>query len=354
MAFQISAGWAKGMRLATPAGESTRPTSAKVRAAVLNMLQTSLGEALVLDLFAGSGAVGIEAVSRGARGCVFVEKEPAAARVLSKNLDELRRRAASQKLGEPAPLAIVAGDAGGALGKLGRFGAFDVVFVDPPYAEGAAWMQTHGEALAACVGADGMLVVEAAASDAAVLAGLALAGLALEKSRAYGDTVVTVWSRRDARDGADGEEGRGRDGRGVMRIAVYTGSFDPMTLGHFDVIERSSRLFDKLIVAIGEARGKVPLFSAEERLSMTRELSHSLRNVEARSFSGLAVEFAKSVGARGDGARSSLVGGLLLRDADGFDEPCDEPQHRDCLFPNEPAVQPYLVEPCEGDRAASR
>lgn len=83
--------------------------------------------------------------------------------------------------------------------------------------------------------------------------------------------------------------------RPVNRLAVYTGSFDPMTLGHLDIIGRASRLFDELIVAIGEARGKVPLFPASERLELIAAACKSLPNVRTETFSGLAVEFAKKV-----------------------------------------------------------
>src|SRR5688500_11975369 len=82
---------------------------------------------------------------------------------------------------------------------------------------------------------------------------------------------------------------------GSSHIAVYTGSFDPMTLGHYDVIKRASRLFGKLIVAIGEARGKEPLFPVAERLEIIRTTCAGLGQVEVTSFQGLAIEFAASM-----------------------------------------------------------
>ena len=81
------------------------------------------------------------------------------------------------------------------------------------------------------------------------------------------------------------------------RIGVYTGSFDPLTLGHLDVIRRAASLFDTLIVAIGIARGKSTLFTLDERLCMIREVCADLGNVKTDSFSGLAVEYARDVGA---------------------------------------------------------
>ena len=77
------------------------------------------------------------------------------------------------------------------------------------------------------------------------------------------------------------------------RVAIYTGSFDPITLGHLNVIERGSRLVDKLIVGIGVNAEKPPLFSPAERLQLVRKATEHLDNVEVRTFSGLAVSFVR-------------------------------------------------------------
>jgi pantetheine-phosphate adenylyltransferase len=82
------------------------------------------------------------------------------------------------------------------------------------------------------------------------------------------------------------------------RIAVYTGSFDPITLGHLNVIERSSRLVDKLIVGIGVNIEKQSLFSPDERVELVRRSVAHLDNVEVQSFSGLSVSFVRACGAR--------------------------------------------------------
>ena len=82
------------------------------------------------------------------------------------------------------------------------------------------------------------------------------------------------------------------------RIAVYTGSFDPITLGHLNVIERASRLVDKLIVGIGINIEKQSLFSPEERVDLVRRSVERLKNVEVAAFSGLAVNFVRAQGAR--------------------------------------------------------
>ena len=82
------------------------------------------------------------------------------------------------------------------------------------------------------------------------------------------------------------------------RIAVYPGSFDPVTLGHLDVMERVSRLFDRLIVGVGVNMEKQAMFTAEERVEMIRGATGDLKNLEIRTFSGLAVQFVRECGAR--------------------------------------------------------
>ncbi len=79
--------------------------------------------------------------------------------------------------------------------------------------------------------------------------------------------------------------------------AVYVGSFDPLTLGHQDIIERGARLFDHLTVGIGINPDKEPLFSVEERMDLTRQTLSRFSNVEVKCFEGLAVHFTRACGA---------------------------------------------------------
>ena len=89
-----------------------------------------------------------------------------------------------------------------------------------------------------------------------------------------------------------------------MKCAVYPGSFDPVTLGHMDIIKRASSLFDRLIIAVLNNRAKTPLFSVEERVKMLEEATKDLPNVEVKSFGGMTVDFARECGA------NALVRGL--------------------------------------------
>jgi 16S rRNA (guanine(966)-N(2))-methyltransferase RsmD len=122
---RVIAGEFKGRRLVAPRGHATRPTADQVRLALMDALAPWLPGARVLDLFAGSGGVGIEALSRGAAHATFVERDPRALRALRTNVTSLglARRA-----------SVVRGDALRALDALGRAGArFAVIFLDPPY-----------------------------------------------------------------------------------------------------------------------------------------------------------------------------------------------------------------------------
>ncbi len=124
--MRVIAGEAKGRRLLAPRGLGTRPTADRVREALFNILGPRVAGAAVLDLFAGSGAVGIEALSRGAARAVFVERDRAAVAALRANL---------ARLGLGPRARVIARDAEAALRDLGRQATrFDLVFLDPPYA----------------------------------------------------------------------------------------------------------------------------------------------------------------------------------------------------------------------------
>lgn len=83
-----------------------------------------------------------------------------------------------------------------------------------------------------------------------------------------------------------------------MSVAVYPGSFDPVTLGHYDIIERSASIMDKLIVGVLNNSAKTPLFSVEERVHMLKSVTRHIPNVEIRSFDGLLVDFVRKSGAK--------------------------------------------------------
>lgn len=170
--MRIVAGTAKGRRIDAPAGRNTRPTTDRVRDAIFNALG-SLGVvegARVVDLFAGSGALGLEALSRGAAHAVFVERDPRTVPLIRSNLDALG-------FGDRAE--VVTGDA---LGWLRGASTADVVLCDPPYA-----FDRWDELLAAA--ATPLVVAE---SDREIGPPV---GWELVRSKRYGTTVVTILAR---------------------------------------------------------------------------------------------------------------------------------------------------------------
>jgi pantetheine-phosphate adenylyltransferase len=92
----------------------------------------------------------------------------------------------------------------------------------------------------------------------------------------------------------------------TQRVAVYPGSFDPVTLGHLDILDRASAIFDRVTVAVLANPAKTPLFTAEERVEMIRELVAGRPNVDVGTFNGLTVDYAESVGA------TAIVRGLRV------------------------------------------
>jgi 16S rRNA (guanine966-N2)-methyltransferase len=125
---RIIAGALKGLPLVTPRGHRTRPTADQVRIALMDTLMPSLPGARFLDLFAGAGGVGLEALSRGAARAVLVERDAEAAAALRRNVTALRVARQAQVL----PM-----DTGRALNRLATAGErFDLVFLDPPYGAG--------------------------------------------------------------------------------------------------------------------------------------------------------------------------------------------------------------------------
>jgi 16S rRNA (guanine(966)-N(2))-methyltransferase RsmD len=172
---RVIAGELGGRRLRTARGAATRPTAERVREALFSMLGPLDGEA-VLDLFAGSGALGIEALSRGAAHATFVERSAPALAALRANLAALELDVARAR--------VSAGDALAAL----RSGddKYDLVFLDPPYAQAAALAGDLSRELPAVLRAGARVVSE---SDRRAPLEL---GLALERERRYGDTMIRI------------------------------------------------------------------------------------------------------------------------------------------------------------------
>jgi 16S rRNA (guanine966-N2)-methyltransferase len=175
--MRIIAGERKGHTIYAPKGLDTRPTSDRVRENVFNIVAQWVEGARVLDLYAGSGAMGLEALSRGAAAVVFVESDGDAVRAIERNLDRLRLTGAR----------VVRADATTGLAQETAAGRkYDLVLADPPYA--MTDFDPLARYLSRVLADDGLLVLE---SDARTEP--ELAGLALRTSRKYGSTRVSVF-----------------------------------------------------------------------------------------------------------------------------------------------------------------
>jgi 16S rRNA (guanine966-N2)-methyltransferase len=171
---RIIAGEWRGRQIAAPKGDAVRPTLDRVREAWMSMVHTSLPEARVADLFAGSGALGLEALSRGAASVDFVENDPRTFRVLKENLESLGAGDRGTLHREDAVAFLMRGVMGDEL-------PYDVAFADPPYRKNIAvelaslWLNTP---FATIFG------VEHESSETLPAGG---------DTRRYGDTSVTIF-----------------------------------------------------------------------------------------------------------------------------------------------------------------
>ena len=173
--LRVVAGAYGGRRLKTPPGGATRPTADRVREALFSILGPAVSGARVLDLFAGSGALGIEALSRGAASATFVERDPRAAATIRANLTsvgaegEVVTRDALSWLADP-PAAV----------------AFDLVLLDPPYDSARRLARSLSGRLPGVLAADALIVSESDKRNPLSL------DLPLEDERSYGDTRIAI------------------------------------------------------------------------------------------------------------------------------------------------------------------
>jgi 16S rRNA (guanine966-N2)-methyltransferase len=171
--MRIVAGEFRGRRLQAPRGSSTRPTADRVREALFSMLG-DVGGLRVLDLFAGSGALGIEALSRGAASAVFVERDHAAVAAIRRNLEAVG----------VTETAVRRRDVLGFLGSCS--GSFDLVFVDPPYDSAPRLAGPLSAALPAVLSEDALIVTESSKHTPLELS------LPLTRERTYVDTRIAI------------------------------------------------------------------------------------------------------------------------------------------------------------------
>lgn len=225
--MRVIAGTARGMTLKGPTTPGTRPTSDKVRGAIFDMLVQDVCGARTLDLYAGTGALGVEALSRGAASCLFVEKVSSACQVIEGNLRATRlgENAYVWRMDACKALDLLSaqrreGDGGGAMAtsapmagesrpgqRRSRDGAaqslcipstfgppYDVIILDPPYGDPGIAGVMQRVFLPALLAADGVVVLE---HGKRVEVPVSPGFLRVRRAKSYGDTAVTIWERTE-------------------------------------------------------------------------------------------------------------------------------------------------------------
>ncbi len=188
--MRIITGRARGTHLLTLEGDATRPTSERAKEAVFSTLQFELRGRRVLDLFAGSGQMALEAVSRGAESAVLVDASPRAVEIIKKNVEKTHFE---------AECAVLCADYADAVRRAS--GRFDLIILDPPYAKRLVAPALRALVEAGCL-SDGAIIVCESAEENVLEQDAALADLfAVRKAAKYGAAYVTILEYKEKNDG---------------------------------------------------------------------------------------------------------------------------------------------------------
>ena len=287
--MRIVAGRYRGRKLTPPSDDSVRPTADRIKETVFNILQWDVEGARVLDLFAGSGALGIECLSRGAAEVVFADKSPASVALIRQNLK-----------GIEGSYRVLTADFTGVL----RSGEdkFDLIFIDPPYKSGLGELAVDAAFDLGRVAEGGTVVYEhsselpfkCAREDVKV------------RTKVMGSVTVEFIRKKTT--------------------GLVTGTFDPVTKGHMEVIGEALRLFDEVVVAVLVNPEKKCMFTPEERLALLNAALSGNMRVKTLYSEDYAVDVARRVGAdklvrgvRGEGDEAYENAMAEYNRAHGFD-----------------------------------
>lgn len=255
--MRIIAGKYKGRKLSEFKGESVRPTSDRAREGMFSVIQFELTGKRFLDGFSGSGAVGIEALSRGVKETVFTDSAKESCELTRKNL---------KLVGEDARVLNI--DCVRFLSATDE--KFDIVFLDPPYKSDAGLKCAEIIAKRNLLNDDGLVIIERGCAVNQLID-----GLFIEKQKKYGIAEFAFY-------------------RAVKKnVCVFAGSFDPVTNGHVQIVKQAKKQYDKVIVAMGKNESKQYTFDKFTRLKMLEEAFLDMPGVTVTDFDGLLVDFLK-------------------------------------------------------------
>ncbi|MDR0751526.1 MAG: 16S rRNA (guanine(966)-N(2))-methyltransferase RsmD [Christensenellaceae bacterium] len=262
--MRVIAGKYKGRKLSAVPGQNVRPTTDRVKEAMFNLIRNKVEDAVVLDLFAGSGALGIESLSRGASSVVFCDHSREAVNVIKSNLEKINSES-----------QIISKDYRACISELALRGfVFDIIFIDPPYES-----KIENEVLTLIaekeiLNAGGIIVLERKRDDKPYKLPVEFNDSIV---RDYGGTTISILKRETK--------------------AAVTGSFDPFTLGHKYLVEKGLEKFDMLHVVILINPDKNPRYGVQKRLRfIEKSLKEYKKKIKISYFEGLVVDYCKQNG----------------------------------------------------------
>lgn len=259
--MRIVGGEYKGKRLASLKGNKIRPTSDRTKEAIFNIISEKIANSVVIDAFSGSGALGIEALSRGAKEVVFIDKDAQSVELIKKNLS-----------GIEGNVRVMHSSAKQALVKLAQAGLkADLIFVDPPYKldlyESTIRSIVEGKLLAP----SGMLILEKASTDTN---DYSYKGLRQYRQKKYGDSMVCFY-------------------KFVEKVAI-TGTFDPFTLGHMRLVEEALAISPKVNIVLLKNDKKQEWLSSAFRLELIKKaVARFGDSVAVDKFDGLTIDYCR-------------------------------------------------------------
>mgnify|MGYP000566945236 FL=1 len=261
--MRVVAGKYRGKNLASPKDDRVRPTTTRIKETLFNVLQGYSHDAVVLDLFAGSGALGIECISRGAKEVVFVDNNKDSIELVRKNLQ-----------GIDGNFKVVNSDFSGVLRNAYVTGKkFDMIFVDPPYASGLGELALGLIFDLDLLADGGIIVFEHGAEKTYEVSDKRYK----QRTKKMGTVVAEFISRKS--------------------VALMAGSFDPFTKGHEAVLDEALCEFDEVWVACLVNPDKKYTFNSAQRLALCECVCAQKKGAKAIYSEKYAVEVAGEVGA---------------------------------------------------------
>ncbi len=261
--MRIIAGRYKGKRLLSPKGEDVRPTTSRIKETLFNVLQRDVPGARVLDLFAGSGSLGIECISRGAEHVTFSDKSKDSVALIRENLK-----------GIDGYYSIVNSDFTAVLNGAAYNGyKYDLIFLDPPYASNLGEMAIDRIIENGLLTDRGIIVYEHGSEKSYVVTDNGYK----QRTKKMGSVTAEFISKKS--------------------IALMAGSFDPITRGHEAVLDEALRMFDEVIVACLVNPDKSYTFNPSQRLALVQSVCKDKKGAKAIYSDKYAVEVAAECGA---------------------------------------------------------